>query len=603
MKRLTFLFICIFSSLGIYAQNVQVTASAPKAVETGEQFEISYVVNAEASGIKPPVFRGLNFLGGPEQSSGSTVQIINGKMSQSVTSSYTYYFTANTPGVFKIDPATITVNGKNYASNALSIEVVKGSGNQTRGSTTDQQSTSNNSANGSGDDLFVRLLLDRNNVYQGEGVVATVKVYTKLNISNRGNFENLNLNDFFKQDIDIPQPKLERENINGQVYHTAVLEKFILFPQRSGAITIQSFTLPLVVQIPLRGRSRSPWDDFFGPQAQEVERKVTSLPVKLNVKPLPANKPASFKGAVGNFSYKAVFDRTNVKTNEAINLKITISGNGNIKTIESLDVKFPTDFETYDPKVNVNTNVTSAGVTGTKTFDYLVIPRHSGTFKIPPIEFTYFDSKTGQYRTASNGETVINVEKGSDEGTTTTVTGVNKEDVKFLGKDIQFIKTGMPKLQRIDVFMFGSIVFWLTFIISLILFIVLVLLMRKRIRESANIMLVRNKKANKVAHKRLKDAHLYMKENKKEEFYEYILKALWGYIGDKLSIPVAELSREKVSDLMDKKNIDLELTQKFLANIDTCEFARYAPFEGTHQMDIVYNDAIDVITRIEQKMR
>ncbi len=609
MRYIKVIFLFLLTPLGnINADNIQFTASSPKVVEVGEQFEVVYTISAQPSGFKPPEFKNFNLLGGPSTSSSSNVQIINGKITQSSSYSYTYYFSADNPGKFNIEPAKATVNGKAYTSNALTIEVVGTSktgstqkGNTNAGANTNAEKE-DNSVDVGNEDVFVRLLVDRNTVYQGEGIIATIKLFSKLSVSNLSGPEGLALTDFFTQDINIPQIHLERENVKGQIYLTAIVQKFILFPQKSGDLTISSFSMPVVVQVQARNRPRGFFDDFFGPQVQEVQKKLKSLPVKIYVKALPANNPASFKGAVGNFNFIASIDKNNVKTNDAITLKLAISGNGNLKTIEPLVIKFPPDFETYDPKININTTASIAGLSGSKTFEYLVIPRHSGNFKISPIEFTYFNPQTKSYKTLSSGEFEINVEKGATEGTT-VVTGVSKEDVKFLGKDIQFIKTYVPVFRVKDDLIFGSLRFWLCYIISFLLFIILILIWRKRIRDNTNIILMRNKRANKIAHKRLKDANLYLKNEKKEEFYEYILKALWGYMSDKLSIPLAELSQEKIIEATGKRNIKPEVVNRFIEILNTCEYARYAPVEDNSQMDIVYADSISVISQIEQNIK
>lgn len=607
MKRISFIiFALLITGLAVFAQNIQFMASGPRAVEVGEQFEITYSITQQPSGFEAPKFKNFNLLGGPSTSSSSSVQFVNGKVSQSSTFSYTYYFSANAPGTFTIEPAKAIVDGKQYTSNTLTIQVA-GNAQATSNQGNSQQSGSNaqdaEAVETSNDDIFVRVILDKNTLYQGECVVATIKLFTKYNISELGNAEPA-FNGFFREDIETqPLRSLTKEVYNNKVYLTGVLKKVLLYPQKSGDITINSFDLQTVVQMQVKSRQRSVFDDFWGPQVQEVKKTIKSRPVTIHVRSLPGNVPASFKGAVGTFSFKAALDKQNVKTNDAINLKVAISGTGNLKTIEPFDIKFPSDFETYDPKTTVNVNANVSGSSGNKSFEYLLIPRHSGNFKIDPIEFTYFDTQSKQYKTLSSGEFNITVEKGANESSTTVVTGVGKEDVRFLGKDIQYIKTQAVQFSKEGEFFFGSLKFWLAYLISLIVFVLIIALLRKRIRENANVVAVRNKKANKVAHKRLKDAHIFMRGNKKEEFFEYILKALWGYMSDKLSIPVSELSRESVVYETSKRNIDQDLIQKFLSILDTCEFARYAPSEGTSQMDEVYNDAIGVISKIEQKMK
>ena len=608
MRHIVFItLVTIIASLTVYSQNIQFVASAPKVVETGEQFEVTYTITAQASSFTAPEFKGFNLLGGPSTSSSSSVQFVNGKVSQSSSYSYTYYFMANTAGTFNIEPAKAKVDGKIYSSNSLSIQVAGGTQAQAGNQQAKSGQASNNQdvvAESGNEDIFVRVLVDKNTLYQGEHIIASIKLYSRLNISQIENVEYPSFNGFFRQDIETPPLRqLEKEAINGQVYGTGVIQKMVLFPQKNGEITIDPFSLQAVVQIPVKGRQRGVFDDFWGPQVQETRKKVKSKAIKLNIKPLPANAPASFNGAVGNFTFKAALDKQNIKTNDAVNLKITIAGNGNLKMIEAFDIKFPSDFETYDPKTSVNVATNASGVNGSKVFEYLLIPRHSGKFKIDPIEFTYFDTQSKQYKTISSGEFDINVERGANEAASNVVTGISKEDVKFLGKDIQFIKTQQPQFKPKDEYLFASLKFWLFYFVSLLLFISAITLWRKKIRENANVVYVKNKRANKVAHKRLKDAQTFMKGNKKEEFYEYILKAMWGYMSDKLSIPVSELSREKFTESSVKHNINEELTQKFLSILDTCEFARYAPAEGTSQMDAVYADAIDIISRIEQNIR
>jgi hypothetical protein len=582
-------------------------------VAAGEQFEVTYAITAQPSGFKPPEFKNFNLIGGPSTSSSSSVQFINGKVIQNTTISYTYYFTANSPGTFTVEPAKATVDGKSYFSNGFTIEVVanakQGSNPQENKQNAQQQSaTQGNNRNvvaeSGNDDIFVRVIIDRNSLYQGEHLIATIKLFSKLNISAIENVEYPPFTGFFRQDIETPPLRaLERENVNGQIYATGVIQRMVLYPQKSGDIIIDPFTLQCVVQMQVKGRQRSIFDDFWGPQVQETRKKVKSVPLKVIVKPLPFGSPASFHGAVGNFTFKASVDKTDVKTNDAISLKVSVSGNGNIKMIEPFDIKFPTDFETYDPKVAINANTSVNGVSGTKTFEYLIIPRHSGNFKIPAIEFTYFDTQLKQYKTLSSNEIDIAVQRGANESATTVISGVSKEDVKFLGKDIQYIKTQNPSFNKKGEFLFGTLQFWLYYLISIAVFVFLVVFWHNRIRENANILVVRNKRANKVARKRLQDAHAYMRDNKGEEFHENILKALWGYMSDKLSIPVSELSRDKVKDEIGNRNIEPQLVQQFLQILDTCEFARYAPTESASQMENVYNEAISVITKIEQNIK
>lgn len=609
VMRYLFIGILAFWAIKLFAgDNVQFTASAPRVVEVGEQFEIVYTITAQPSGLRPPEFKGLNLLGGPSTSSSSSIQIANGKMVQSSSFSYTYFFTANNPGTFTFEPAKATVDGKNYLSNSISIEVVGSARkqqqtNQGNGGGTQGQSGQNVVAEAGNDDLFLRIIVDKNTLYQGDYLIATYKIFTRYEISNN-KIDDLPFgNGFYKQDINIPQPRLAPENIGGKVYYTAVINKVVLFPQKSGTLTIEPFSGQFTILLPTRSRGRNIFDDFFGPNYQEVPKKVRSNAVQINVKPLPANAPASFNGAVGNFTFKASVDKNNVKSNDAITYKVVINGSGNLKMTEIPQIKFPADFETFDPKITTNAKSSVNGVNGNKVYEYLIIPRHAGKFKIPSVDFTYFDIDSKQYKTISSGEFEINVEKGANEDNGPVVSGISKEDVKFLGKDILYIKTKHKGFSKANSFLIDKNYFVFLYIIPLLLFIFLIVLWRKKIKENANAQLVRNKKANKVAIKRLKDAHVFMKDNNRQGFYEYILKALWGYMGDKLNIPVAELSREKTLEITSARGIDKELVDKFISIADLCEFARYAPASDAGELTIVYNDAIDLISKMEQKIK
>jgi hypothetical protein len=466
-------------------------------------------------------------------------------------------------------------------------------GNQNK-SQTEQVSTDGN--------IFIRIFADKKNVMQGEYLTVTVKLYSKLNITSIDNVEFPTFEGFFKQDIETPPIRsLERENVNGEIYGTGVLKKFILIPQKNGELKINPMTLDCNVQQQVR--SRGVFDDFFGPSVQTVPVKLKSKPVTINVKPLPANTPESFNGAVGKFTFDAKLDKKKVKTNDAITLKINISGNGNIKLIDAPKINFPPDFDTYDPKVTLNTSATNGGVSGSKIFEYLLIPRNPGEFNISPVAFTYFDVASNQYKTLSSGEFDITVEKGAETQATSVVSGLAKEDVKFIGKDILFIKTNNFSLSKINTFFFGSIWFYLIYIVGIILFAVVVWMRRRIIRQNANVAFVRNRMADKFASKRLKQANIHLKANAKEQFYEEVLKAIWGYLSDKLNISLSELSRDTARDILEKRNVDEQTVQLFIQIVDNCEYARYAPASSEITLHEDYDKAIELITKLQQKLR
>jgi hypothetical protein len=602
IKQWLAIFIFLGIALNGNSQNINVVAEAPQVVEIGEQFQVNFSVNANASDLRVPEMKDFQLLMGPSTSQSSQTAWVNGKVSQSVSFTYSYVFTATKPGKYLIGAAEATVNGKKYKSNSFTIEVVGSSSNKQQSSQSQpSQQTGSQPVEASNEDIFLRVYVDKKNAYLGEYIAASVKLYTRLNISQNTGI-NPSLTGFYVQDVEMPKPTLQKENVNGQIYYTATLGKYILIPQKSGTLKIDPLIFECVVQKEVKSRSRGFFDDFFS-NVQEVPVKVKSLPVTINVKPLPENKPESFNGAVGRFSFDAKTDRNTVKANDAVTLTLSVSGTGNIKLLEAPKVNFPPDFEVYDPKTNLNSSATSGNITGTKTFEYLIIPRNPGKYTINPVTFSYFDLATNQYKTISSKEFTIDVSKGDDNQSNTVVSGRSKEDIKFIGKDILFIRDRITPLQKINSFFFGSLPFYLIFLFGIICFIIVVLLRRQIILQNSNKALVRNRKADKYATKRLKQAKLHLSTNEKEKFYEEIIKAVWGYLGDKLNIATSELSRDNTGELLAKRGIESELVQQFFDLIDNCEFAQYAPVAGESSLSDDYQKAIDLITKLQQKLK
>lgn len=605
MKKLIIL-LCFLGLAGsLLAQNVQVTAQAPNVVEVGEQFQIDFTVNAEPSNFIVPEMRDFRLLYGPSTSQSSSTQIINGKASSTFAYTYSYYFQASKAGKYLIGSAEATVGGKKYKSNPINIEVVNNGAASKQSQQSGQPATTQSSPQpeqvSDGGNVFVRVLVDKKSVYQGEYLTATIKIYSKYSISAVGNADLADAG-FFKQEVAIPQPHMERENVNGQIYGTAVLKKYILIPQKSGSLTLQPMTLECNVQQPVQSRSRGIFDDFFGPSVQNVPLKLKSKPITISVKSLPGGAPASFNGAVGKFTFDTKVDKKALKTNEAVTLKVTVNGTGNIKLIDAPKVNFPPDFDTYDPKIALNTTDANGGITGSKTFEYLLIPRNPGTFKIAPLVFTYFDVVANQYKTLTSSELTFDVEKGSDNQSANMITSQSKEDVKFIGKDIRFIKTNDSRLAKVNEYFFGSSLFYAIYIIVFLVFIGTIWFRRRTIKQNANIAYVRNRRADKYAAKRFKLAKTYLVANQKEQFYDEVLKAIWGYLSDKANIPLSELSRDAALELLRNRGVDDELITKFTALLDNCEFARYAP-SGASSMQDDYNNAVDLITKLQQKIK
>lgn len=602
------LFFVTFLVSGIASVNAQVTfrASAPATVEKGQQFRLSYVLNKEGRDLRLPDIKGFEILFGPTTSTSYSQQTINGKTTSESSVTYTYILMANNEGTFTIDPASISVDGSNYRSNSLKIKVLPASqGSQSQsGGGSGQSGSANQAPQGSGTvsarDAFIRAIVSKNSVYEQEGFTVTFRLYTTYNVVDFGKIEFPEFEGFMVEEVDMPSnQQLQMERYNGKNYYTADLRKTLLFPQRSGQISIPSGRLEMVFSVP-SGKKVS---TFFGSQEVmvDVKKAMVTNPVAINVKALPTGKPESFSNAVGTFTMKPSISTQQTRANEPITIKLEISGTGNLKLIGNPEVEFPTNFETYDPTVNNNFNVTTNGLTGTRSIEYLTIPRYEGNYTIPAIEFSYFDLNTNTYKTLSSPEYQLQVAKG-DPAKANASSYVNQQDVK-VEQDIRFLKTREPVYSSKSNFFVGSLVYWLWYIIPLLILIVVYVLNRKKAKENANIALVRTKKANKMAIRRLKSAEKYLKEHNKEKFYDEILRALWGYFSDKLSIPVANLSKSNIEAELSKYGIADSLIGKFMEILNTSEFARYAPGESDAAMENVYNDTINAIGEMETQLK
>jgi len=522
----------LFFTTNIFAAEITFIASVNKnPVGTNEQFSITYTLNTQGSNFQAPTFRDFNVLSGPNQS--TSMQFINGNMSQSV--SFTYYLTANSEGTFRIDPATITVNGGKVKSNTLTINVVK---SQKAQSGAQQQKSNDADAGISSNSVFLRVSVNKSSVYRGEALLATYKLYTKVNLVNYSIDKLPALNGFWSQELKMPQQlELTTENYNGEMYRVGIVKKVLLFPQQSGTLTIEPMEGSCIARIQTqRKRSNNPFDIFNDPffndpffgSAQDVKVNVKSLPVKITVKDLPQENDNAFKGAIGSFSLQATTDNDKVKANDAINLKIKISGKGNLKLIDAPEVEVPTDFEKYDPKVSDNTNISESGVSGSKTFEYLLIPRHEGEYTIDPIKFTYFDLDKKQYEQLQSSAFKITVKgiSGDASAAQSVATSQNKTDIKLLGKDISFIKTGKLTTKPATTFYLSGL-YYLLVAIPFAALILLILYIRKRNRLAGDAEYMRSSRATKMAHKRLSIAKKMIDAKKDDAFYEEISKAIW----------------------------------------------------------------------------
>ncbi len=617
MKRFLFYLLFVITCFSkVYAEDVKFYVSAPSSVGSGQQFAVTFTVNAAASNLKAPSFKGFSVLSGPNQSSSSSMQIINGRMSQSVSFAFTYYLQAGNEGSYTISPAKITVEGKTYETESFTIKVVKTSANAGNQQQQQQQQQSRqqqgNQAGGtiSDKDVFIRANVSNASPYQGEQIIVTYKFYTCLNASPYPYDKLASNKGFWSEDITKQGERFVqyKEFINGKQYIVAEIRKVALFPQESGKLTIKPFEIDAIVQVQAQKRRTNTnfdfFDDFFSSPVQNVRKTLKSNEIVINVKALPtANKPEDFTGAVGNFTFRSDIDKTELKANDAVNLKFTISGRGNIKLIDKLNIVFPTDFETYDPKINDNINTSENGVSGTKTFDYLIIPRNQGVYTIKPVTFTYFDLNKGKYITLSSPEYTLKVAKGDGKQNNVAMTSVNQEEIKYIGSDIEHIKTKPMSLNKTGEHFFLSDLFFIISVIPFLLFVTALIFRRKHIKLRSNIALLKNRKATKVANKRLKKAKNYLVSKEKDKFYIEISQALWGYISDKFSIPMSDLSMDSVKEALGRQNVSDEIISNFIKTLNNCEFARFAPGDESLTMDKIYKEASDIISKTENELK
>lgn len=607
MRWIVFLLIFL-TGLTVKAQNVEFRAEAPEVVELGEQFRLSYSLNHKGSNLQVPTLEGFDLLMGPSISQSSSFSSMNGKVPQSVSYTYTYVIEGVREGKFQILPATVVVDGKQYQSNALTIQVVKGSGNA--GNAGQSQSRAARPEAGAAvneENLFVKVDVSRRNLYMGESLLATIKVYTRVDLVNFGQSKFPSFTGFLAEEIPTPQRvELVRENYNGKIYNVGIIRKVLLFPQHTGEITIEPFELECVVRQQLTS-SRSFFDDFFG-NYRDVRVRRASQPITIHVKDLPLDgRPAGFSGMVGNITMRTSVSVDSVTANDAITYKVVFQGNGNLKLLDAPAVSFPADFETYEPKVIKDIKTGDNGMSGTVTYEYLLIPRYAGNYTIPTVNYSFYDTRTNSYKILHSEAYPVYVKKGKGGGadsSTAAVQSFKKEDVRQLGQDIRYIKTGNLGLYTRGGGFYGTTAYWLAFLVPFVLFVTGAILNRRRIKANADLVKVKNKAANKMARKRLKVAAAAMRNHNSEAFYEEALKALWGYVSYKLNIDKAELNRDNISEILQQKSVNESMIQEFIEVLDHCEFARYAPgSKADQEMDQVYKDSIEVITKLDKAIK
>lgn len=605
--KITGLIILLFIALTGFGQEVKFKAMAPSVVELGEQFQLSYSLDKKGTDIQVPALEGFDKLMGPSTSFSSSFTSVNGQATQTVSYTYTYILEGISEGTFTIPAATVTVDGKQYKSNSLKIQVVKGSGKTAARQGGNQAVQADASAAVNEENLFVRVDVSRRSLYLGESLVATIKVYSKVDLVNLGRSKFPAFTGFLAEDVPIADRiELVRETYNGKIYNVGTIRKLLLFPQHTGEITIEPFELECIVRERL-ANSRSIFDDFFG-NYRESKAMRKSPPVRITVKDLPSvGKPLGFSGTVGNITMNTSLSADSVNANDAITYKVVFHGTGNLKLLEAPKINFPPDFEVYEPKVNKDIKSGVEGMSGTVSFEYLAIPRFAGDYEIPALAYSFFDVQSNTYKTLSAKSYKVRVLKGngkSEAAGASAVQSFKKEDIRVLGEDIRYMKVGNLKLHIKNQHFFGTPLYWLAFLVPFVLFVIGAILNRRRIKANSDLIRVKNKAANKMAGKRMRAAAIAMKAHNGELFYEEVLKALWGYVSYKLNIDRAELNKDNISDVLQKKAVDELQIQEFIAVLDSCEFARYAPGSNQdNEMDKVYKDGISVITKLDKVIK
>lgn len=599
IRKLLILFSICWIALQANADEVRLKMSAPTIVTLGEQFSLTLQLNAKGENLRMPTINNFNILYGPNRSVSSSTQIINGKVTQTTNYTYTFVLQAQKEGKYTIAPATIKSGRKVYESNSINIEVIKGRNTQaTQGNRTRQNSKQSSSGNVSDEDLFIKYDVDKTNVYKGEIITAALKLYTRVSVTSIADQKLPSFEGFWTQDLDAEQTNT-REAVNGIIYNVITFAKTKLIPQQSGTLTINPANI--VFNIQQRVAPTSVFDDLFG-SVRTINKATATPKVTINVKDLPP-APANFKGAVGQFKLSSEIDNYTLKANEAITIHTKISGNGNLKHINPVNYNFPPDFEIYDPNTTYNIKATDAGIIGSTSFEQVIIPRYEGNFTIPAKAFVFFNPKTKKYQTLYTKEFKITVTPGDDNQNTAIVSTLSKEDVRFIGEDIRFIKKNNAKIHVINQFFIATPTFYLLYLIAILIFVVVLIWQRKRAKDNANVALMRNKQASKMARKHLRAASECVKKNDTDKFYDALLKAFWGYLSDKLNIAMADLNRDNARATLKSYQVSDETIDTFMEMIDVCEMARYAPSASNMEIGDFYKKAEKLIGQFEKQIR
>ncbi|MEG2178100.1 MAG: BatD family protein [Bacteroidales bacterium] len=612
-----FCFIIPLFSL-VYAQEpVQFSARYPKQVAEGQEFEISFNLNTQGgSNFKSPSFRGFDLLYGPSQSQSSNIQIINGVASQSYNFSYSYVIKALKTGNYAIGKASINVNGKKYESENININVVKGNAGSNSNTQNNNRGRNSQSAPTQGDkeisskDLFIRASANKTQVYQGEEIILSYKIYTAVSLSQYNIYKTPSIKGFWSEELkDMPQQEAKTEVINGKRYTVAELRRIAIYPQESGSLSIDPLEIEAIAQVPVQNQRQRTgsifdfFDDPFFASVVNVKKNLKSNTLRIKVKPLPEkNKPASFTGLVGNYTCKFEYDKNKqIKANDAITFKFTVKGQGNIQLINQPELVFPPDFEVYEPKISTQINANANGLSGSKTFEFIVVPRNPGVYKINSFTYSFFNPQKADYLNQTIDEITLNIAPSEGNGTGNNLQTQSK--LALLNNDIEYIAKNTHFSPKGNAF-FLSFYFYLSLGLCFFCFIAYLFYNHKRLKQELDIVGTQNKKALKKAKKCLKKANQYLKQNAKDLFYIEISQALWGFLSQKLNISLAELSIDNVGKTLSEQNISEDLIQNFLVTLDHCEYERFAP-QGNSQesMEHIYNEALDVIYKLVKELK
>lgn len=588
---------------GTESSEAQISVSAPSRVSAGENFRIAYTINTQdvedfKAGNIPS---GLELIAGPYTSQQSSYQMINGHTSSSSSITFTFTLYAGKDGSFVVSPAHARIRGKWVASRPVRITVSgrarNGGGapqmHQDAGGQQEEIAPAGSAITGK--DLFIKVTANKYRVHEQEPVLLTYKVYTLVDLTQlEGKMPDLT--GFHSQEIPLPQQKsFHVERVNGRPYRCVTWSQYLMYPQMTGALKIPSITFKgIVVQ---QNRNVDPFEAFFngGSGYVEVKRNIVAPGVDIQVDPLPA-KPVGFSGGVGKFNISAKLDKNEVKAGDPVTLRVVISGLGNLKLIKQPVVEFPKGFDKYDPKITDKTKLTNAGVGGSMVYDYLAVPRNQGTYTIPSVSFIYYDVNANAYKTLHTQQFVVHVAPGDGKGSSESFD--NPED-----NDIHALKTGPSDSTSVGDFFLGSAAYWISLLLPLIAFVVLLIIFRQRAIENADVVKMRGKRANKIARKRLKKACRLMFEHNSAEFYDEVLRALWGYVSYKLNMPVESLSKENIKEKLASRGVNEDIIGKFISALEECEFERYAPGDEAGNMEKTFQSAMTAIIEIEDVMK